>query len=447
MEERAGSELERKLGLFPLTNIVIANMVGSGIFTTSGLLMEDLGDPLVMLALWVVGGIIALCGALAYGELGIAIPQAGGEYVFLSKLYHPLLGFLSGWTSFIAGFSAPIAASAIGFSEYFFRACPQLTLWGDPAIVKQILSVGVILVFTGIHMRGIEVSARIQNVLTGLKVSLIVCVIVGGLVLGSGSISHFSQGSAFSFSFGGCKTLGLSLMWIMFAYSGWNASTYIGSEIRNPTRDLPRSLLLGTGVVMVLYLCLSIVFVYAVPPEEMKGVISIGGLAMGKLFGPSAETVFSLLISVALFSSLSAFIILGPRVCYSMAKDGLFFKGLARVHPRFKVPTRSIALQGAVSSIMVFSGTFDQILTFMGFALGIFPLFAVAGVFRLRSSGTTSTMFSGYPWAMLIYLVTGVAILVLSFFQRPIESSIAGLSVLVGVPVYVGFKRMVSVQP
>ena len=441
VENRSGPELERRLGLFPLTNIVIANMIGSGIFTTSGLLMSDLGNPILLLGLWVVGGVIAFCGALAYGQLGVAMPDAGGEYAFLSKLYHPFFGFLSGWSSFIVGFSAPIAASAIGFSEYFIRACPQLSLWGDPAILKKILAICVILLFTGIHMRGIEFGARIQNVLTVSKVALICCLILGGLVLGSGSLHHFSQGSAFSFSFEGWKKLGLALMWIMFAYSGWNASTYIGSEIRNPTKNLPRSLFLGTGVVMLLYILLNIIFIYAVPPEEMKGVISIGGLAAGKLFGASVESIFSLLISFALFSSLSAFIILGPRIYYAMAKDRLFFEGLAQVHPRLKVPTRSIALQGAISAVMVLSGTFDQILTVMGFALGIFPLFAVAGVFRLRLSGATSNTFSGYPWAPLIYLATGVCILLLSFFQRPPESSIAILSVLTGVPAYIYFRR------
>jgi APA family basic amino acid/polyamine antiporter len=258
VQNASSPELERKLGLFPLTNIVIANMIGAGIFTTSGLLMSDLGNPLLMLALWIVGGVIALCGALAYGQLGAAIPQAGGEYAFLSRLYHPMLGFLSGWTSFIGGFSAPIAASAIGFSEYFIRACPQLFLWGNPVILKKILSIGVILLFTGIHMRGIEFGARVQNFLTISKVMLIVCLILSGLVIGSGNIQLFTQGSAFSFSFAGWKTLGLSLMWIMFAYSGWNASTYIGSEIRNPAKNIPRSLFIGTGVVMALYLCVNV---------------------------------------------------------------------------------------------------------------------------------------------------------------------------------------------
>lgn len=442
MENGSRSELERKLGLFPLTNIVIANMIGAGIFTTSGLLMSDLRNPLVMLALWVFGGIIALCGALAYGRLGAAMPDAGGEYVFLSKLYHPMLGFLSGWTSFIVGFSAPVAASAIGFSEYFVRACPHVCLVGDTAIVKKILSILVILLLTGIHMRGIEFGARIQNVLTVSKVALIGCLILCGLLLGSGSIQHFTQGSPFSFSLQGWKTLGLSLMWIMYAYSGWNASTYVGAEILNPTKLVPQSLFFGTGVVMLLYVCVNVVFIYALPPEEMKGVISIGGLAMGKLFGPSVEAVFSLLIAFALLSSLSAFIILGPRVCYAMAKDGLFFKRLAWVDPRYRVPSASIALQGAISVLMVvLSETLDQILTVMGFALGIFPLFAVAGVFRLKSVGTTRQSFSGYPWAPAIYLVTGVFIIFLSFLQRPGELFAATLSVLAGVPIYIYFKR------
>jgi len=406
--------------------------------------MSDLGNPLLLLSLWFVGGIIALCGALSYGMLGAAIPQSGGEYAFLSRMYHPLLGFLGGWTSFVVGFSAPIAASAIGCSEYFFRAFPQILIPGHSAVLKKVLSISVILLFTGIHMRRIEFGTRVQNVLTVLKGMLIVGLILGGLLLGSGDIRHFAQGSAFSFSFEGWKTVGLSLMWIMFAYSGWNASTYIGSEIRDPERLIPRSLFWGTGVVMALYMCINIVFVYAVPPEEMKGVISIGGLAMGKLFGRSLETMFSLLVSFALFSSLSAFIILGPRVYYSMAKDRLFFNGLAHVDPGSKVPTRAIALQGAISSMMVLSGTFDQILTVMGFALGIFPLFAVAGLLRLKSCGATGGKAFWYPWAPMVYLASGTCILLLSFFHRPAESSLAILSVLVGVPVYAYFRRKMN---
>ncbi|MBN2411384.1 amino acid permease [candidate division KSB1 bacterium] len=438
--------LQRKLGLFPVTNIVIANMIGAGIFTTSGLLMRDLGNPLLMLGLWFVGGVIALCGALAYSELGAAIPQAGGEYIFLSKLYHPLFGFLSGWVSFIVGFSAPIAASSIGFSEYFFRAFPGLLLWGnssgisDPVLIKKLFSVLVITIFTLIHVRGIEFGAKVQNVLTILKVGLIIGLLGLGFSYGNGDFHHITQSGGLTLDFGGWKTIGLSLMWIMFAYSGWNASTYIGSEIKDPVKNLPRSLLFGTAVVLLLYLGLNILYLYAVNPADMKGVISIGGLAAGHLFGNTAEQLFSVLISFALFSSLSAFIILGPRVYYAMARDGYFFKFAAQVHHKFKVPVKAVVLQGIISGILVLSGTFDQILTYMGFSLGIFPLLAVLSVFKLRKSKKFYKM-PGYPLAPIIYLLFGVSMLVLTCFERPVESSVAVGTVLIGLPAFWLFKN------
>ena len=351
----AANGLERKLGLFPLTNIVIANMIGAGIFTTSGLLMQDLHNPVVMLSLWLIGGLVALCGALSYGELGAAIPHAGGEYAFLSRLYHPILGFLSGWVSFFVGFSAPIAASAIGFSEYLTRAFPGLLHPGlfpgasEAMIMKKLYAILIIAAFTFLHTRGLEAGARVQNALTGLKILLIVGLVAAGFAFGKGSLAHLTAAAPFHFDFTGIKTMGLSLMWIMFAYSGWNASAYVGSEVRDPSRNLPRSLLLGTAVVIVLYAALNLFYVYAIPPAQMEGVISVAGLAAGNLFGKSAETVLSLLISFALFSSLSAYLILGPRVYYSMARDGIFFKSIARVDPRRSVPTRSIVLQGGIA--------------------------------------------------------------------------------------------------
>ena len=322
--------LKRNLGLFPATNIVVANMIGAGIFTTSGLLMAGLNDPLLMLALWFAGGVIALCGALSYGELGASMPGSGGEYHFLSELYHPIFGFLSGWVSFTVGFSAPIAASAMGFSEYFCRALPAIPQWFevsgimDPAATKTALSISVILIFTSIHYFGLKYGALVQNILTIIKVALIVFLLLAGFLAGDGSLSNFEADTGVSGGFGGLKTIGLSLMWIMFAYSGWNASTYLGAEIRDPAKTLPLSLIAGTGIVMLLYLGLNALYIFSIDPDEMKGVISVGGLAMGNLFGKSADVLFSLLIAFALFSSLSAFIIIGPRVYYAMAKDGLF---------------------------------------------------------------------------------------------------------------------------
>ena len=443
----AEDNLQRKLGLFPATNIVVANMIGAGIFTTSGLLMAGLNNPLLMLALWVIGGIIALCGALSYGELGAAMPGAGGEYLFLTKLYHPIFGFLSGWVSFMVGFSAPIAASAMGFSEYFCRALPVIPGWFesfgimDPAATKTFLSISVILIFTFIHYRGIKSGALVQNILTILKVALIVFLLLAGFLSGNGDIGNFSSGGGVSSGFAGWKTIGLSLMWIMFAYSGWNASTYLGAEIKNPSKILPRSLILGTGIVIFLYLGINVLYIYGINPQEMKGVISVGGLVMGKLFGQSADTLFSLLIAFALFSSLSAFIIIGPRVYYSMAKDGLFFKSVAKIHPKFQVPSNSIILQCLIAIILALSGTFEQVLTYMGFALGIFPILTVMGVIKLRKDNPAAIRMAGYPYTQILYVTTGVLILVLSFLERPAESSIALLVVAAGVPAYYIFKK------
>ena len=443
----AEEKLERKLGLFPATNIVVANMIGAGIFTTSGLLMAELHNPLLMVILWAVGGIIALCGALSYGELGAAMPGAGGEYLFLSRLYSPIYGFLSGWVSFIVGFSAPIAASALGFSEYFTRAVPGLVNWLQAngfmgqEITKKTLAVAVILIFTFIHYRGIKYGTRIQNALTILKILLIVVLLAGGFASGKGDFSNFHKGGSPGSGLAGWKTIGLSLMWIMFSYSGWNASTYLGAEIKNPRKNLPGSLIYGTFIVMALYVGINILYVYGIEPESMEGVISVGGLVMGNLFGKSAEVLFSILISFALFSSLSAFIIIGPRVYYSMAKDGLFFKMAGRIHKRFQVPSNSILLQALIAVILVLSGTFEQVLTYMGFALGIFPVLSVIGIWKLRKTQPDTLRIKGFPIPQIIYITAGVMILVLSFMESPLESSIAILTVVVGVPAYFLFKR------
>lgn len=439
--------LKRKLGLFSLSNIVIANMIGAGIFTTSGLLMMDLHHPVLMIVLWIAGGIIALCGALAYGELGAAIPRAGGEYAFLSRLYNPALGFLSGWVSFFVGFSAPIAASAIGFTEYITRALPWLLRWGildesvETLVLKKFYAIVLIAVFTLIHRRGIELGTKVQNYLTVPKVILIVGLIFFGFLLGRGNFGHLSQGTPFTFDFAGWKTIGLALMWIMFSYSGWNATAYIGSEVKDPKKNMPRSLLLGTGVVMLLYLGLNFLYVYAISPGEMEGVISIGGLAVGNLFGRTFESLLSIFISFALFSSLSAYIILGPRVYYSMSKDRAFFKFASDVHPRYGVPAKSILLQGIIAAAMVLFGTFDQLLTYMGFSLGLFPILSVIGVFKLRRAKKSVVKLPGYPLAPLLYISIGIVILFLSFFERPVESSIAIGTVLIGIPVYLFFKN------
>jgi APA family basic amino acid/polyamine antiporter len=439
--------LPRKLGLFPVTSIVIANIIGAGIFTTTGFMMDSLGNPVIMLILWLFGGIIAFCGAVAFGELGATFPQAGGEYIFISKLFSPLLGFLSGWLSLIVGFSAPIAASAIGFSEYLSLAFPSLQkiLLSSEIIpsglFKKLTAIFVILFFTFIHSRGVIFGTRIQNVLTILKVALVSGLIFAGFVFGEGSFDHFKNAGDFEFSFSGWKSIGLSLMFVMFAYSGWNSATYIGSEIKSPGTVIPRSLLISTGIVTILYLLLNVFFIYALSPGEIKGVPEIAGLAAGKAFGKMAEAVISLIISFALVSSLSAFIILGPRVYYSMTKEGYFFSFAAKIHPRFKVPIGAVLLQSSIAIILVVTGTFEQILVYMGFSLGIFPIIAVAGIFKLRLKGESALKLPGFPFVQILFIGAGIVMLILAFFERPLESSVAILTALSGIPVFYWFKR------
>jgi APA family basic amino acid/polyamine antiporter len=437
----AQADLTRKLSLFPATNIVIADMIGVGIFTTSGLLLLELGSPLVMIALWVGGGALALCGALCYGALGAALPRAGGEYAYLSELFHPMLGFLTGWVSFFAGFSAPLAASSLGFSEYLASAFPALDLSDSATLWKKAVALVVIVTLAAIHMRGLEFGTKIQNYLTVGKVGLIAALVLGGFAIGQGDFGNFQARVTPDAPDASWRVIGLSLMWIMFAYSGWNASGYIGSEIRSPRRNLPLSLILGTGVVLVLYLGLNTLFVYAVSPGELQGVIAVGGLAASRLFGPAAERMVSLLIAFALLSAISSLIIIGPRVYYAMAKDGYFFESVARVHPVHRVPSTAILLQCLIAGVMVLSGTFDQILTYMGFCLGIFPILAVLGVFKLRRNVRDAPRSLLYVLAALVFATVSLAILVLAYFERPVESSIALLTVGVGIPFYLAFAR------
>ena len=436
-----GDDLPRQLRLFPATNIVIADMIGAGIFTTSGLLLLELGSPMLMISLWVGGGLLALSGALCYGALGAAMPRAGGEYAYLSQQFHPMLGFLSGWVSFFVGFSAPLAASSLGFSEYLGSAFPTLVPAGNAHLAKKAIALAVILTLATVHLRGMAVGSRIQNFLTVGKVLLIAGLIVAGFTFGQGDLGNLYEPPAVDTPRASWRVIGLSLMWIMFAYSGWNASTYIGSEIRAPHRNLPLSLILGTGVVLVLYVSLNVLFVYAASPNEMRGVIAVGGLAASHLFGPTAERFVSLLIAFALLSAISALIILGPRVYYAMAKDGYFFKSVARVHPEHRVPSMAIVLQCSIASVLVLSGTFDQILTYMGFCLGIFPIIAVLGVFKLQRSGWRTSRLTLNFAAAVLFASVSLAILLLAYTERPVESSIALATVAIGIPFYLSFAR------
>ena len=437
--------LPRKLKLFSLTNIVVGDMIGAGIFTTSGLLLAQLHDPLLLLLLWLVGGAIALSGALSYGELGANFPKAGGDYVFLSKLFTPLAGFLSGWVSFLVGFSAPVAASSLAFAEYMVRTLPEELLPADMELAKKAIAIGIIAAFTLIHYFGLRSGSKVQNVLTMLKIGLILVLVIAGFAFGEGSFEHFRIDKSEAFAGASLKTMGLALMWILFAYSGWNASTYVGSEVINPGRNIPRSLMIGTFTVTVIYLLLNTLYVYAVPPGEMKGVISIGGLTANNLFNRSLDRIFSLFIALILLSAISVLTIIGPRVYYAMAQSGHFF-GLAKRINRSRVPGISILLQSGLAMLYVLTGTFEQIITFLSFSLGIFPILAVIGVFKLRMKRQSVFKLPGYPLLPGFFILSSLLILVLAFLERPVESSIALGVILIGIPTFYWLDRKHKAQ-
>lgn len=433
------AHLERKLGRFSTTVIVVANMIGTGIFTTSGLLAAQLPGPGWVLLCWLFGGMIAIAGALCYAELATRMPEAGGEYLYLKKLYHPALGFLAGWTSLIVGFSAPIAAAAMGFSEYIYAGLDAHLFHLGPGqliVFNKGLAVTVIVIFTALHYLGLRLGSRVQNVLTVLKILIVAGLASLGMIFGNGSgpVLSLEGGEA-----SGIMAIGTAMMFVMFAYSGWNASAYIAGEIRDPKRTIPVSLIGGTSIVIVLYLALNIFVFRMVPYSDLKGVIPVVEEASVRAFGAWMGGVVSLLVGVGLLSCLSAFIMIGPRVYYAMARDRLFFSFASKVHKRYMVPGKSILVQGAIAVLLVLIGSFEQLIIYIAFALNIFLWLAVAGVFLVRKSKLgeeTAVKVWGYPFVPLFFLLTSLVLMIFNYVNRPLESSAAVVTVLFGIPFY-----------
>ncbi len=442
----------RRIGPYTATSIVVANMIGAGIFTTSGIVAAQVPGAGWVIVCYLLGGMIALSGALCYAELATRMPEEGGEYVYLKKLYHPALGFLTGWTSFLAGFSAPIAASALGFAEYispgFNRHFPGMSSTGV-TIEKKAIAAAIILLFTIIHYVGIRLGSIVQNTLTAIKIAIVLGLASLGLIFGF--IHGHWGGAAFSLATAnrtGTVAFGSAMMLVMFAYSGWNASSYIAGELKNPRRTLPLSLLGGTGIVIFLYLAVNIFVLQSVPFDVLRVTKPVLEEASRRAFGDWIGNVLGMLAGLALLSSLSAYIILGPRVYYAMAQDRLFFPLAARVHKRFGVPGASILLQGAIAMLMVAFGTLEQIAFYVGFALGIFPWLAVIGVFLARKKGIgeeSAARVWGYPVVPVFYLISSLALMIIAYINDPSDSSIALISIALGIPCY--FLLVKTIKP
>jgi basic amino acid/polyamine antiporter, APA family len=441
------STLKRELSLFSATVLVIANMVGTGIFTTSGFIIAELGNPNTMLAAWVVGGVFALCGALCYGELGAMFPKAGGEYVFLREAFGKGIAFLSGWISLIVGFSAPIAAAAIAFAGYCFRVAPisasieyTMSFFGVRILTLSpvtLLAVAAIIAVSLIHYHSLRLGTGVQNGLTLFKISFILALVVGGLFMGHGSTAHFSADLDVSSVFQ--DKFAVSLIFIAFAYSGWNAAAYLGGEIQNPGSNIPLALFVGTLVVTGLYVALNVVYVYALPVQQMSGVMEVGAESAIALFGPHISRYFSAAIAVGLLSVLSAMVMTGPRVYYAMAKDRVFFERLGKVDRLHRTPAHAIFLQGAVAIAMALTASFDKLLIYIGFTLSLCAIATVAGlmVLRITQPGAKRPYRTlGYPLTPALFMAGNLWIVFFSLKSRPVASLFGLATIGAGICVY-----------
>jgi APA family basic amino acid/polyamine antiporter len=442
--------LLRQLGFYSATALVISNMIGTGIFATTGYMAGDLGSASLILACWGVGALFAVAGALSYSELGINFPSSGGEYVYLTHAFGPEWGFMTGWVSFFAGFSAPIAAAALAFSDYLGHFFPSLQLANATTTVGsgifslrlgngQLVASCLIAAFTILNCFGLARTAKVQNVLTSTKLIVLAGFLLLGFTVGSGSWGHFAQPAVRTSTVGLPTQFFVSLLWVMVGYSGWNAATYVAEEIRRPERTLPLALGAGTAVVALLYLGLNVIYIYATPLEQLKGKTAVGAISASNLFGPGVAGAFALLMALCIVSTVSAEVTIGPRVYYAMAKNKAFFSAAANVHPRWHTPVVAILSQGLCAMVMTLT-SFRDLLTYIGMSLTLFTALSVAAliVFRRTRPGWQRLRALDFAWPLIpvSYIVMGAAMMVYGVIQAPVVSLAAFGTVGIGALVY-----------
>ncbi len=411
------------------TCIVVANMVGTGIFTSLGFQVTDLPSPFVILCLWTLGGVVALGGALSYAELAAALPRSGGEYHFLSRIFHPALGFLAGWTSATVGFAAPIALAAMAFGKYAGGLAPV----ASPLLLSLVLVWGT----SAVHFTGLRRGSAFQNWFTFLKVALVVAFIVAGFAVPAASaVSFLPAAHDWRLMAGG--PFAIALVYVMYSYSGWNASTYIVNEIREPERNVPRSVFLGTLVVVVLYVAMNAAFLRTTPMPAMAGQLEVGLIAGRHIFGSFGGEVVAALISLGLISSVSSMIWIGPRVTVAMGED---LPGLAllAIKTRNGTPRVAIGVQAVISTVLLLTGKFEDVLVYIQMALILFSALTVLGVIvlRVREPELPRPYRTwGYPVTPLLFLAVSAFMIFYLVQTKPWES-LAGLgTALAGLIVY-----------
>jgi APA family basic amino acid/polyamine antiporter len=424
ISEKESFRLIREIGLFPAVMLVVGNTIGTGIFTTSGFVIKELKDPGALLLVWILGGLIALFGAISYAELGKMFPRAGGEYTFLRESFGEVFGFLAGWISLIVGFSAPIAATAIAFSKYFLELFHLQTF----EVTSKLLAILVILFLSFVHTQKIKIGANFQAGITLFKIFFLFAFIFLGFLCIKENLNTLGMKSLIpkketilSLNFP------VSLIYVMYAYSGWNAATYVGEEIKNPQRNIPLALLLGVLLVVVLYVGINILYVRALSVEEMSGVVEIGAKTAEKIFGGKLSFLFTAGITLGLLSVLSAMIIAGPRVYYAMARDGVFFKVFSRVHPEKKTPIFSILLQAMIAIFMVLTSTFEALLLYIGFTLSLCASLTVLGFMKLKKR---------FVFPAFAFILANLWMMIFAILTKPLTLLAGFLTILAGFVLY-----------
>ena len=430
-------EMRRDFGLSTATYVVIASMVGTGILVSPGYMMASLNNYAAIFGLWIIGGLLALCGALCVAELAAALPRAGGEYVYLREAYGPMPAFLSGWTSFFLGFSAPLAVAS------YIAALYLLTPFGlvgeEKGHLLQVTAAAIIIAITLPNLIGHRQSALTQNLTTILKLALFVALVAMAFLFGGGRFANVAEGQSIrEVKLGTAAT---QLFYVMFAYSGWNAASYLAGEVKNPGRILPRSLLLGTGLVIALYLALNLVFAYAVPIGDVgfANAEQVPQLAVEKLFGAKASSVFSVAVGLTFLATVSAFIITGPRVYYAMAKDGLFPSIAGRISEKGQVPVYAMIAQSLCAIIILFVTDFQNLYKYASVGLSIFAMLSIAAVYVLRwrrPDMQRPFCLPGYPVVPAIFMAVTLFMTVFAFMQWRVPSAYSLGSILIGIPVY-----------
>ena len=442
-----GSGLKRHIRLRSATALVIANMIGAGIFTTTGFQAADLRHPVLIFVLWVIGGVLALLGALCYAELGAMMPRAGAEYVYLRETYGPAIGFMSAFVSLVAGFSAPIASATKSFAIYlghFFPFLADNPSVGGLVAAVDLVAVALVWFLIAIHLRAVRTGTGFNDYMTVFKVGGIVAIILAAVSVGRGDVANLVTVSPTFQELSPTDTFaafGTSLIFVMFCFSGWNAAAYVAAEMEHPQRDLPRALLLGTLTVLLLYLGLNAVYFYGATVDELAGQVDVGLVASRTLFGPTGVSMVTVVLCASILASASAMTLVGPRVYYALGKDFKPFAILARTRPT-GAPAVALVIQGVVTSVIILSGRVDQIQQYAGFTLSLFASLAVSCVIVLRvRSPQIERPFRawGYPLSPLLFIAVSVWMMYWAFQGRPVESILSLLTVLLGGLVFVLF--------